>query len=396
MMREDVEERRRPVGRPRKPERREAIAETAAVLFCRHGFAHVSMQDIAESLGTSASALYRHVPGKLELLAECLETAAAQVESVALRASSFEELADGLAHVIAGRPGIWHLLRRESRHLPDAQRRVHLRRIEEAIATAVALLTRDRPDLSQDEADLRARCALAALAGPAQYGAGSATATSALEVCRRVGGGAGEVPIDIAPALVLHPAQKGRRDELLTVAEGVFSRRGFSGVSLDDLGAAVGMSGPSLYHHFDGKTDVLLGILSRAMGYIEGERSRALRSGARTQDIMEALAASYVRYGVTHRDVFRVFVNDSVSLPAQDAQRISQLYRRYMMTWAVMLEAATDSPEDAWTRTACAMSIVNDLAATRPHEWLVANASGILAAVHDALGLRSHADARLR
>ena len=44
-----------------------------------------------------------------------------------------------------------------------------------------------------------------------------------------------------------------RRVELLAVAAQLFAERGFANVTVDDIGAAAGVSGPALYHHFDGK-----------------------------------------------------------------------------------------------------------------------------------------------
>ena len=44
-----------------------------------------------------------------------------------------------------------------------------------------------------------------------------------------------------------------RREEILDAAARLFAERGYHGVSIDDIGAAVGMSGPGFYRHFAGK-----------------------------------------------------------------------------------------------------------------------------------------------
>ncbi|MEY2401791.1 MAG: hypothetical protein QOJ08_1902, partial [Ilumatobacteraceae bacterium] len=54
-----------------------------------------------------------------------------------------------------------------------------------------------------------------------------------------------------------------RRDELLSVAADLFAERGFTKVTVDDIGNAVGVSGPALYHHFDGKQSLLGEMLVR-------------------------------------------------------------------------------------------------------------------------------------
>jgi AcrR family transcriptional regulator len=56
-------------------------------------------------------------------------------------------------------------------------------------------------------------------------------------------------------------SSKLRREEILTAAAALFARRGFHGVSIDDIGSAVGMSGPGIYRHFPGKEAVLSQML---------------------------------------------------------------------------------------------------------------------------------------
>ena len=62
-------------------------------------------------------------------------------------------------------------------------------------------------------------------------------------------------------------AKADRRQALLDAAATQFAERGFTRVSLEDLGAAVGVSGPAVYRHFDGKQAVLGALL---VGVSEG------------------------------------------------------------------------------------------------------------------------------
>src|SRR4029453_12303198 len=52
-------------------------------------------------------------------------------------------------------------------------------------------------------------------------------------------------------------AKELRRLALLSAAAGLFAENGFTRVSLEDLGAAAGVSGPAVYRHFPGKQAVL-------------------------------------------------------------------------------------------------------------------------------------------
>ena len=52
-----------------------------------------------------------------------------------------------------------------------------------------------------------------------------------------------------------------RRQQLLATAAELFAARGFHGVSVGDIGAACGVSGPALYRHFPSKDAMLAEML---------------------------------------------------------------------------------------------------------------------------------------
>src|SRR5436305_12954810 len=69
--------------------------------------------------------------------------------------------------------------------------------------------------------------------------------------------------------------RRSRRDEILEIAVGLFATRGYHGVSMDDIGAAPGVTGPALYHHFAGKEAMLIAALAPVSeGLLVGGRAR--------------------------------------------------------------------------------------------------------------------------
>jgi AcrR family transcriptional regulator len=56
---------------------------------------------------------------------------------------------------------------------------------------------------------------------------------------------------------------RSRHETILVEAAKLFARNGFAGVSMDDIGATVGIAGPSVYNHFPAKTDVLDDLVRR-------------------------------------------------------------------------------------------------------------------------------------
>src|ERR1700742_5301777 len=84
----------------------------------------------------------------------------------------------------------------------------------------------------------------------------------------------GEHSVASSPDGALRPRRGLRRSEILAAAAALFARRGFHGVTIDDIGAAVGMSGPGLYRHFPGKEAVLAQMLLAISERLLAEGSR--------------------------------------------------------------------------------------------------------------------------
>ncbi|MGX1673535.1 TetR/AcrR family transcriptional regulator [Streptomyces sp. NPDC055400] len=84
-----------PVARSRRAE----ILAAAVPLFARDGFANVTNGQIAEAVGLTPSALYRHYPGKVDILAAaCLQAAGLLAQAVD---RSLQEVADPRDAVVA-------------------------------------------------------------------------------------------------------------------------------------------------------------------------------------------------------------------------------------------------------------------------------------------------------
>jgi len=59
---------------PSKLSRRDQILEVALKHFSRHGYAGTSMRQLAEDVGITAAAIYRHFPSKLDLFEKAVES----------------------------------------------------------------------------------------------------------------------------------------------------------------------------------------------------------------------------------------------------------------------------------------------------------------------------------
>ena len=56
-----------------------------------------------------------------------------------------------------------------------------------------------------------------------------------------------------------------RREHLLRQAVQLFAERGYANVAVEDVGATLGIAGPSIYNHFPAKVDLLQTPMKRGI-----------------------------------------------------------------------------------------------------------------------------------
>ncbi|MBV6760726.1 MULTISPECIES: TetR/AcrR family transcriptional regulator [Rhodococcus] len=94
-----------------------------------------------------------------------------------------------------------------------------------------------------------------------------------------------------------------RRVEILTRSARLFYQRGYTGVSVDDIGADIGISGPALYRHFAGKEAILLaigvGVLDDLVSIVDATLADAAELSARQR--LDRTIGPVVEYCLGHR-----------------------------------------------------------------------------------------------
>lgn len=143
-------------------------------------------------------------------------------------------------------------------------------------------------------------------------------------------------------------AKARRRDTLIDAATRLFAQRGFDRVSLEDLGAAAGVSGPAVYRHFESKQAVLAAIL---VDVSESLLERGTAIVAETPDAaaaLERLVAFHVDFALASRDVIRIQDHDLDKLAPADERAVRTAQRSYVELWVgVLALLLDDEPEDA-------------------------------------------------
>ncbi|SEL84894.1 TetR/AcrR family transcriptional regulator [Streptacidiphilus jiangxiensis] len=358
--------------RPRN--RRELILAAARELFYRRGYANVAMSDIAEAVAIGPSALYRHFRGKQELLHAVVDEAVDSCLGGLFHAPAgdLDALVGSFAASSLGRRELGVLWQREARHLPAEQHAELAGRVHAARTVLVEQLTAHRPELDPARAELLAWSVLGIavsigyqhveLPGP-QYRALLAT------LMRRIGTAdlpaVGDRPVEgpaDAPALT----HRSRRESLLSAATGLFAQRGYAVVSLEETGAAVGIAGPSIYHHFASKTEILATALNRSAERLYLDVSEVLTASPDAAGALSLLVRRYAEFALAHRHLVALIVTETEHLPEEEQARIRQVQRDYIEEWLHLLRTVhpTMPAEEARVRVQAVLTVVNDVART--------------------------------
>lgn len=132
-------------------------------------------------------------------------------------------------------------------------------------------------------------------------------------------------------------AKADRRNALLTAASSLFAERGFNGVSLEDLGAAAGVSGPAVYRHFSGKQAVLGAILVEVSENLLSGGQAVIDRAEDDEDALRGLVRFHVEFALNNPDVIRVQDRDLASLTDADRVAVRSLQRTYVELWVHIL-----------------------------------------------------------
>lgn len=132
-------------------------------------------------------------------------------------------------------------------------------------------------------------------------------------------------------------AKADRRAALLEAAASLFAERGFSGASLEDLGAAAGVSGPAVYRHFSSKQAVLAALLVGASEGLWAGGQEVVRSASDPEHALRGLIAFHVDFALSNPDVIRVQDRDLDSLSEEDRAAVRTLQRNYIELWVKVL-----------------------------------------------------------
>lgn len=194
-----------------------------------------------------------------------------------------------------------------------------------------------------------------------------------------------------SPVTARDRAKAERSDAILHAAARLFAERGYTGVSLEDIGAAVGVSGPAVYRHFAGKQALLGSVLVKVSRDLVSGGRRVSESAAAPDERMQALIRFHVDFALGNAEVIQVQDRDVAHLAETDRAEVRRLQRAYIELWMDALaslhsdEVDADDRDELRLRVQACFGLINSTphstrAASRRH----AATASVLVAMADA------------
>lgn len=348
-----------PAAASRPRNRRKLIAQAAALAFSECGYHGASMEKIASTVGISAPALYRHYPGKyslfleatLQLVQELLDaTAADALPAAQTPDEQLQNLLDAVIAVTQANRRTGSIYRHEAHYLTAEDHAVLGARFDELTRRVLASLAGVAPQLNEVQARFLAVGAFGVIASITAHHTVLAPRKTT-QLLRTAALAVLEFPLDDEPPRAEQPApapedglaqppeggRQPRRELLLTQAVTLFYRRGYREVTIEELGAAAGVTASAVYRHFPGKSAVLLQACQRAAGRLAAATEDALAPATSPREALGALASAYVRHTFAHHELMAVYFSDFLNLSPEEQAQLRGLQLLHIDIWVELV-----------------------------------------------------------
>lgn len=370
-----------PRRRPR--DRKQQILASARALFIERGYPNVSMTLIAEQVGITSGALYRHFDNKAVILQEVLEDTFGYLD-LPPRSESLEEAVDIALTAVLDRPFIAALWGREVAHLPDDARREMRARMRAWAFAFVPLLKARRPALDDGQAELLA-LALQSVQGFVPNHHDRSLVESRLPVARAASLALVEAQLVPTGELTMSCRSPYRpvsmREQILLAARDLFAHRGFIESSMTSIGAAADVTAANLYGYYASKADLQRAVYDRFVHVQWHCLELALRFASSPREALERLVEG-------HLELLRLWSATRIDVTSDpDIVALARTSGRELVgEWVAVLRRLRPGMEydEAHARVLMGLTIANDLNQTprvARRETFGVNLRGVLLAV---------------
>ncbi len=143
-----------------------------------------------------------------------------------------------------------------------------------------------------------------------------------------------------------------RRKELIAVAANLFASRGYYPVTVDDIGDAVGLTGPALYRHFASKEALLVAVFDQVIEEWTDRIRKVVSEAPDPASALRAIVRLHVEFAIEHRENLAVWRQEFQNVPEADRWRLRRSQRLYVEEWVHLVHELRPEFSDTELRAA--------------------------------------------
>jgi len=134
---------------------------------------------------------------------------------------------------------------------------------------------------------------------------------------------------------------------IFAAAAELFRQQGYRGTRIEDIGAAVGMTGPAVYRHFPSKEALLAELLQRAIDRAQQDVQAALDAGLDARETLERIVRGSVIHAIEDSDLVAMAERELHNLTPASRRRMARQRRAIVDEWVRALRALRPELDEA-------------------------------------------------
>jgi len=142
-----------------------------------------------------------------------------------------------------------------------------------------------------------------------------------------------------------------RKRALLEAAVKCFRASGYRATTINDIGAAAGVTGPALYAHFKSKEAVLEAAVWEMARAINLETTAAMERGNSATERLSLMVQALISVALEHRDFAAVYLFEARYLPSEVYGAMLRSEERFRDYWFDALRDARPEISEVRART---------------------------------------------
>jgi len=120
---------------------------------------------------------------------------------------------------------------------------------------------------------------------------------------------------------------------VVAAAARLFHERGYRGTSIEEIGTAVGMTGPAVYRHFASKDAILAELVLRSFERAERDVAAAVEGARSPRDGLAEIVRRTVVHAIEETDLVALAEREGRNLSPDMRKRIGRSQRVHYGQW---------------------------------------------------------------